>query len=172
MDEAAIAYDKRSDGQYKMQHFDIDGLIEYGVQSLAGTVRVVNPAWRKLDVEVRKARQAERRLQAKVAMSSVQDGVEIQKKAEAVEAMQAMHEELARLRLERKQTPRKVTLDTLPEDQRPNELLPLGKMFCGHGEDDCLPCRDRLGGVVETPFEERGRGPSAAKGSVRRERRH
>lgn len=115
---------------YMMQHFDIDGLIEYGVQSLPGTVRVVNPAWRKLDVEVRKARQAERRLQAKVAMSSVQDGVEIQKKAESVEAMQAMHEELARLRLERKDTPRKVTIDSLPEDQRPNELLPLGKMLC------------------------------------------
>lgn len=115
---------------YLMQHFDIDGLIEYGVQSLPGTVRVVNPAWRKLDVEVRKARQAERRLQAKVAMSSTQDRVEIQNKAESVEAMQAMHEELARLRLERKQTPRKITLDSLPEDQRPNELLPLGKMLC------------------------------------------
>jgi len=117
---------------YMMQHFDIDGLIEYGVQSLPGTVRVVNPAWRKLDVEVRKARQAERRQQAKVAMSSVQeqDGVEIQKKAESVEAMQAMHEELQRLRLERKGTPRKVTIDSLPEDQRPNELLPLGKMLC------------------------------------------
>ena len=115
---------------YLMQHFDIDGLIEYGVQSLPGTVRVVNPAWRKLDVEVRKGRQTERRLQAKVAMSSVDDGVQIQQQAEAVEAMQAAQTELMRLRLERKQTPRKVTLDTLPEDQRPNELLPLGKMLC------------------------------------------
>jgi prepilin-type processing-associated H-X9-DG protein len=115
---------------YMMQHFDIDGLIEYGVQSLPGTVRVINPAWRKLDAEVRKARQAERRLQAKVATSTVQDGVGIQKKAEAVEAMQETQEELARLRLERKWTPRKVTLDSLPEEQRPNELLPLGKMLC------------------------------------------
>ena len=115
---------------YMMQHFDIDGLIEYGVQSLPGTVRVVNPAWRKLDVDVRKARQAEQRLQAKVAMSSVADGVEIQNKAESVQAMQEAHEELVRLRLERKQTPRKVTLDSLPEDQRPDELLPLGKMLC------------------------------------------
>jgi hypothetical protein len=115
---------------YMMQHFDIDGLIEYGVQSLPGTVRVINPAWRKLDVEVRKARQTERRLQAKVAMSTVQEDVQIQKKAESVEAMQAMHEELKRLRLERKATPRKVTIDSLPEDQRPDELLPLGKMLC------------------------------------------
>ncbi len=115
---------------YMMQHYDIDGLIEYGVQSLPGTVRVVNPAWRKLDVEVRKARHAELRLQAKVAVSAAEDDLQIQKKAEAVEAMQQAHEELVRLRLERKQTPKKVTLDSLPEDQRPNELLPLGKMLC------------------------------------------
>lgn len=115
---------------YMMQHFDIDGLIEYGVQSLPGTVRVVNPAWRKLDVDVRKARQAERRLQAKVAMSSVENGAAIQKKAESVEAMQGVQEQLGRLRLERKGTPRKVTIDSLPQDQRPNELLPLGKMLC------------------------------------------
>lgn len=115
---------------YMMQHFDIDGLIEYGVQSLPGTLRVVNPAWRTLDVAVKKARQAERKLQAQVARSTLDDGVEIQKKAESVEAMQAAQEELKQLRLERKETPRKVTIDSLPEEQRPNELLPLGKMFC------------------------------------------
>jgi transposase-like protein len=115
---------------YMMQHFDIDGLIEYGVQSLPGTVRVVNPAWRKLDGDVKKTRQAERRLQAKVAMSSVENDAGIQKKAECVEAMQAVQQQLGQLRLERKGTPRKVTIDSLPEDQRPNELLPLGKMLC------------------------------------------
>jgi hypothetical protein len=115
---------------YMMQHFDIDGLIEYGVQNLPGTLRVVNPAWRKLDVAVKKARQTERKLQAQVATSSLDDGVEIQKKAESVEAMQAAQEELKQLRLQRKETPRKVTLDSLPEEERPNELLPLGKMFC------------------------------------------
>jgi hypothetical protein len=115
---------------YMMQHFDIDGLIEYGVQSLPGTLRVVNPAWRKLDVAVKKARQAERKLQAQVARSTLDDGVEIQKKAEIFEAMQAAQEALKQLRLERKETPRKVTIDSLPEEQRPNELLPLGKMFC------------------------------------------
>jgi hypothetical protein len=115
---------------YMMQHFDIDGLIEYGVQSLPGTVRVVNPAWRALDVAVKKARQTERRLQAAVTKCTLDDAVEIQKKAESFEAMQAAQEALKQLRLKRKETPRKVTIDSLPEEQRPNELLPLGKMFC------------------------------------------
>lgn len=115
---------------YMMQHYDLDGLIEYGVQSLPGTLRVVNPAWRKLDVALKKARLAERKLQAQVATSTLDDGVDIQKKAEILEAMQVAQEELKQLRLERKETPRKVTIDSLPEEQRPNELLPLGKMFC------------------------------------------
>ena len=115
---------------YMMQHFDIDGLIEYGAQSLPGTQRIVNPAWRELDAAVKKARQTERRLQAQVAKSSVEDGAEIQKKAESAEALEAAQEELKQLRLKRKGTPRKVRLDSLPEDQRPTELLPLSKMFC------------------------------------------
>jgi len=115
---------------YMMQHYDIDGLIEYGVQSLPGTARVVNPAWRALDAAVKKARQAERRLQAQVTKSSLDDGRRIQQKAEVLEAMQAAQEHLKGLRIERKGTPRKVAIDSLPEDQRPNELLPLGKMFC------------------------------------------
>ena len=115
---------------YMMQHYDIDGLIEYGVQSLPGTQRVVNPAWRALDVEVKKARQTERRLQAAVTKGALDDAAQMHKKAETFEAMQAAQAQLIRLRLQRKQTPRKVTIDSLPKDQRPDELLPLGKMFC------------------------------------------
>ena len=37
---------------YMMQHYDIDGLVEYGAEELSGTVRVVNPAWRILDKQV------------------------------------------------------------------------------------------------------------------------
>jgi hypothetical protein len=115
---------------YMMQHYDIDGLIEYGVQSLPGTQQVVNPVWRVLDVEVKKARQIERRLQAAVTKNALDDAAQMHKQAETFEAMQAAQATLLHLRLQRKQTPRKVTIDSLPEDQRPDQLLPLGKMFC------------------------------------------
>jgi len=115
---------------YMMQHYDLDGLIEYGVQGLPGTLRIVNPAWRELNNAVKRARHGERQLQAQLAKSTLDDGAEIQKNAESVEALQAAQEELKQLRLKRKETPKKVTLDTLPEAQRPTELLPLGKMLC------------------------------------------
>ena len=114
---------------YMMQHYDIDGLIEYGAEPIPGTAMVVNPQWRDCDKAVRKARQAERKLQADLARRTARDGGEIQQKAETVEAIQAVQAELVRLRAERKATPRKVTIDSLPEDQRPTQLPPLNKML-------------------------------------------
>jgi hypothetical protein len=112
---------------YMMQHYDIDGLIEYGTEQVPGTLEVVNAQWRDCDKAVRKASQVERKLQADLARQTARDGGEIHKKAEAVEAIQAVQAELARLRAERKATPRKVTIDSLPEDQRPTQLPPLNK---------------------------------------------
>jgi hypothetical protein len=114
---------------YMMHNFDIDGLIEYGAESLPGTLVTINPAWRTLDKEVRKTIQTERKLQAELAKLTMRENDEIQKRAESVEAIQAVQAELKRLRAERKATTRKVTIDSLPEALRPTQLLPLNKML-------------------------------------------
>jgi hypothetical protein len=114
---------------YMMQHFDIDGLIDYGSESLPGTLSVINPTWRILDKEIKKTRQVERKLQAELAKQTIGNVIDIQKNAESVEAIQAVQAELTRLRAERKETPRKVTINSLPEAQRPTQLLPLNKML-------------------------------------------
>jgi transposase-like protein len=115
---------------YMMEHYDIDGLIEYGDESLPGTHQVVNPRWRELDKAVRQTRQSERKLQAAIARTALNDGGEIQKNAESVEALQAVQEELKRLCSARKASSRKVTIDSLPEAERPTQLPPLNKMLC------------------------------------------
>jgi len=114
---------------YMMQHYDLDGLIEYGAQSLPGTQLIVNPAWRALDKAVRVARQAARKQQAHAGKITLEDGTDVQHKAESIEAMQAAQTQLSELRLQRKLTQRKVRIDSLPQDQRPTALLPLSKML-------------------------------------------
>src|SRR5664280_2342152 len=52
-----------------------------------------------------------------------------QKKAECVQDIQSTQVELDRLRAQRRKTARKVLLDSLPEDQRPTQLLPLNKQL-------------------------------------------
>jgi hypothetical protein len=115
---------------YMMEHFDIDGLIQYGAESLPGTLLVVNPAWRDLDKAARKALQLVRKLQARLGVQKLlNEGSEIQHKAECVQDIQAAQEELKQLRAKRKRTARKVSLDSLPEHLRPTQLLPLNKML-------------------------------------------
>ena len=72
-----------------MQHYDLDGLIEYGAQTLPGTQLIVNPAWRELDKAIRTARQGERKQQSRAGKITLEDGADVQKKAESIEAMQA-----------------------------------------------------------------------------------
>ena len=115
---------------YMMEHYDIDGLVEYGAESLPGTHRVVNPRWRELDKAVRQTRQSERKLQAELATTAPNDGGEIQKNAESVESLQAVQEELKQLLSKRKETSRKVAIDSLPEAERPTQLPPLNKILC------------------------------------------
>lgn len=114
---------------YMMEHYDIDGLVEYGAESLPGTLLTINPTWRELDKQVKKAHQAEKKLQAELARHTLMESADIQKKAESVEALQSVQLDLARLRAERRDTPRKVTLDSLPEELRVTQLLPLNKML-------------------------------------------
>jgi hypothetical protein len=119
---------------YMMQHYDIDGLIEYGAETLPGTLLVVNPERRELEKAIAKARQAERRLQADLtkqdlAKQDLADGADIQKKAETVETLQDVQAQLVELRAKRKTTPQKVTIESLPEEQRPTQLAPLNKIL-------------------------------------------
>src|SRR2546425_9224533 len=39
--------------KYMRQHYNLDRLAEYGTESIPDSVRTVNPAWRKLDGEIR-----------------------------------------------------------------------------------------------------------------------
>jgi len=116
---------------YMMEHFDIDGLVEYGTEAIPGMILAANPKWRELDKAVKTAHRAERTLLTKLGRQTwdEQDGAGVQKKAEAVEALQAVQANLDQLRAERKAVSRKVTLDSLPEDQRPTQLAPLNKIL-------------------------------------------
>jgi len=116
---------------YMMQHYDIDGLVQYGAQEVSGTAEVVNPAWRELDKTVKQTQAGLRNLQAQLGALSESDEQDatIHKKAELLETIQEVQVLLEQHRAARKQLKRKVTVESLPEEQRPTQLLPLNKML-------------------------------------------
>lgn len=115
---------------YMMEHYDIDGLVQYGIEALPGSIQVINPEWRRLDKAVAAKRRELQKHQAKLGMlAAKQDGGAIQKKAECLEDIQALQAELEALHLQRKAVRRKLPLSELPEEQRPNQLVPLNKIL-------------------------------------------
>jgi len=115
---------------YMMQHYDIDGLLQYGTEALPGTLQVVNPDFRQLDKAVTKTRHQLRKLQAAMGASPTDmDDRTIQKQAQTLVEIEAIKADLDELKSQRKSTARKVPLDSLPVDERPTQLLPLNKQL-------------------------------------------
>ena len=120
---------------YMMQHYDIDGLIEYGAQELPGTTLVINPEHRELERDIKRVRLTLRQHQARLvtytpsADQGTQTPLQVHKSAECVEAIQALQGEIDSLCAKRKQIQKKVRIDSLPKEKQPTQLLPLTKMF-------------------------------------------
>lgn len=115
--------------KYMMQHYDIDGLVQYGGEEIPGTLEVVNPAWRVLDKTVIAARRTIRKLHAKLGAATLDNGGDIQSQAETLQDIERLETDMTKMRVKRRTTPRKVRIDSLPQDQRPQQLVPLGKML-------------------------------------------
>jgi len=115
---------------YMMEHFDIDGLVQYGDEEIPGTTQVVNPAWRTLDKAVRANLGRIRKLHAELGSRMLRnEGRNIQLGAELLDDIQTLEAETEQLRQKRKKEPRKVAIDSLPLGERPSQLRPLGKML-------------------------------------------
>ena len=115
---------------YMMEHYDIDGLIQYGSEEMDGTTRIVNPAWRDLDKQITRLTTQLRRHQARLGAAAPPDPDDpknIHHRATLHETIQTLQAQRDGLKQRRLTTPRKVTLAELPEDQRLRQLLPLAK---------------------------------------------
>lgn len=115
---------------YMMEHYDIDGLVQYGSEEIPGTTEVVNPAWRVLDKAVYSTNGRIRKLNAELGARMIDEKTgDIVQCAELLEDIQRLKADLADLKGKRRETRRKVTIDELPESERPTRLRPLAKMF-------------------------------------------
>ena len=122
--------------QYMGRHYGLDRLIEYGTEPLPETTRVVNPAWRRKDQEVRRERAALVRLQALFGALNLPAQAEPeavaayeQEKGRLLEQLQQQEQKLAQLKAERKAAPRHLALKDLPEAERFSQLRTTKKHF-------------------------------------------
>jgi len=111
--------------KYGRQHFDLDRLADYATEPIAETVPVVNPAYRRLQAEVRSETGKLRGLRAKFAELTLDSPTEpekleaLQRKKSALqEAIESQQQELQRAKAARKATPKQIPMGELPEAER------------------------------------------------------
>jgi hypothetical protein len=122
--------------KYMRQHYSLDRLAEYGTEDIPDKVQTVNPAWRKLDGEIRSKSGQRTRLLAEFGQLSLQGDLserEVNRyehnKAQKKEAIDHLTKEMETLKLTRKDTPHHVAVQQLPEAERFSRLLPERKHF-------------------------------------------
>jgi predicted nucleic acid-binding Zn-ribbon protein len=115
--------------RYMREHYGLDRLVDYATEEIPDTTRVVNPAYRRLDGQVRSTQgQLNRKLAAFSAMNLTGEiepkkvAAFEQKKAALQEQVEGLREQLESLKTQRKAVPHHTTIGELPEAERFKQL--------------------------------------------------
>jgi hypothetical protein len=122
--------------KYAREHFSLDRLADYRTEAISEPLRVVNPAYRHLDGQVRAATGKLTRRLANFAAMTLEEPIEpqhvapfVRRKAALQEEIEALQHELDSLKAKRKDTPHHITLDELPEEARFRQLSTQSKQL-------------------------------------------
>jgi hypothetical protein len=122
--------------KYMREHFGLDALVQYGTEEIPATVTVVNPAWQELNREVRKKyaeSQSLQRLQQSVGLTQPLSETAVhqyeQHQGSLQEQIEQLQTVLDQLQQRRKQTPRQIPVQDLPEPDRFTRLRTERKYF-------------------------------------------
>lgn len=115
--------------KYMAYHFNLNRLIDYSTEEIPETIEVVNPEYRKLDTEIRKAVSMLNHRRAKFSSITLKGEIE-PKKMESFQQMKGdLHEEISRIEKElialkskRKEIKRHISIAELPEEERFSRL--------------------------------------------------
>jgi hypothetical protein len=122
--------------RYMREHYSLDRLMEYGTEPIPDTISVVNPAWRKLDSQLRSQTGRRYRLAAQFgALTLSEDPVESevqgfqQRKGHLQEEIQVLDAEIDNLKQLRKKTEHHIAVKFLPEEDQFTRLRTERKHF-------------------------------------------
>jgi len=115
--------------KYAREHYSLDRLADYRTEAISEPLQVVNPTYRHLDGQVRSLSGKLSRCLANFAAMTLEEPIEthhvepfVRRKATLQEAIEALQQELATRKAERKATPQHIPIDELPEEARFRQL--------------------------------------------------
>jgi Transposase protein len=122
--------------KYMRQHYNLDRLIEYGTESIPDTTRVINPAWRQLDSQIRRQNGLLNRELLQFAQIQLPQEMEPQqvetyqrKKGQLQQAIEERRPQIEQLKAQRKALAKHIEIKDLPEQDRFSRLRSEKKHF-------------------------------------------
>jgi hypothetical protein len=122
--------------KYMMQHYGIDRLIDYKMEKIDDTVKVVNPEYRELERQMRSKNSKLSRKRAEYGALILKSDIEedkvkdyVQKKSELKAIIESLQEEVEVLRAEKKQKDKHIDFSQLPESDQFKIFKKSGKQF-------------------------------------------
>jgi hypothetical protein len=122
--------------KYMRQNYNLDRLIEYGTEVIPDTTRVVNPAWRALDSQIRRQNALLSRELVQFAQIQLPHDMEPpqieayqSKKGQLQQAIEERRQQIQQLKAQRKAIPKHIEIKDLPEQDRFQRLRAEKKHF-------------------------------------------
>ncbi|WP_221901807.1 putative transposase [Bathymodiolus platifrons methanotrophic gill symbiont] len=122
--------------KYCREHFGLDKLVDYCIEPVSESVKVVNPEYRRLDSQIRSSQGKLNRLLARFATLTLDAPIEpdkvepfLQKKTICQEEIEAFQVQIKTLKEKRKQTPHYLKVKDLPEEEQFQQLSTKSKHF-------------------------------------------
>jgi hypothetical protein len=122
--------------RYMRQHYNLDRLAEYGVEPVPDITRVINPAWRQLDSQIRSQNGLLSRQLLKFAEIQLPEELEPEQvqayqlsKGQLQQAIEKRRQDIEQLKARRKAVAKHILLKDLPEQDRFQQLRAERKHF-------------------------------------------
>ncbi len=122
--------------RYARKSMNIDALVDYQLESIPETVQVVNPAWRRLDGQVRKRAAELAKITGEFANLTLQATIEkdqietfLQRKEQLIQQISERTNQLEALKGQRREQKRKIPVSELPEEDSFQGLCHRSKHF-------------------------------------------
>ncbi len=122
--------------KYMMKHYGIDRLIDYDLDKMDDTEKVINPIYRERDARIRSLNAKLIRKKAEYCDLMLQDEIEekkvkkfVHKKSKCKDAKDKLEQEISVLKKERKETAKHITISELPKNEKFDQLKKSGKQF-------------------------------------------
>ena len=123
--------------KYMMEHFDIDGLVSYLKEAISDTKELINPAYRKLQSELKRLNgHNSRRKEEFATLTLKEQDIEekkmkkyLVKKAGILEEIEQLEKKILIVKNLMKQTNRKINFSQLPDNEKFSNAINLRKHF-------------------------------------------